>query len=131
MSQKNPKRCAYTVRVDDKSTYDQVKKYLTHFDSFNRFKSEKMVDPLTKKPYTHIYVDYIEPISLDPKKMYGSIFSKCDWIPYQPNKEVRPDQATRLNNIETKLDTINQRMDNLEAKLNTALVALQRILESI
>ena len=81
MSRKISKAYAYTVRVDDKSTYDQVKKYLTHFKTLDHYKSERIIDQETDEDYIQIYVDFTGSIGLKPEKMYGAIFSKCKKIP--------------------------------------------------
>ena len=98
MSHKITKSYAYTVRVDDKSTYDQVKKYLTHFQTLDHYKSERIVDLDTDEDYIKIYVDFTGSIGLRPSKMCGAMFSKCKKIPKQ--------EANKIFNGHNIMDTI-------------------------
>ena len=147
---------AYTVRVNDLSLYTRVRDYLTNFRSLYHYKSERMVDPRTKKQYINIYVDYIAPIKLRPERLYGVDVKECSRIPKQEiksifkgryiidpviideqsdNEEMSEPDDEELSESKSeqapKLDYIKDRMESLEAKLNTALDMLQQILKCI
>ena len=48
---------AYNVKVYDISTYDKVRDYLTHFESLDHDRSNKVVDKNTNQDYVYIYVE--------------------------------------------------------------------------
>ena len=47
----------YNVKVYDISTYDKVRDYLTHFESLDNYRSNKLIDKNTDQDYVDIYVE--------------------------------------------------------------------------
>ena len=47
----------YNVKVYDISTYDKVRDYITHFESLDNYRSNKLIDKITNQDYVYIYVE--------------------------------------------------------------------------
>ena len=139
------KAYAYTIRIDDLSTYMKVKEYLTHFDAFNHYRSEWIIDLDTYQDYIEIYVDYSSFVKLDPEKLYGASLRRCRALPKNKIKSIfhghhiidtvideqsESESMSFSDSQPPEPDKEQARINALEAKLDMALGVLQHIIES-